>query len=538
MRINRRTGEVVHGVTQYGPLVGGRPVYPLLNGLPVTVRGGEWDWLFDHVIAGPGTLNPDTSVLADYRIYQINLVTRAIAVLDPRGANHFIANGNGVWAANGDTTYFDSTGAPERPNTLAVAISASGQIAAIPFFSNEPRGGDFDGETLVTDQQYVKCARTPRGLWTTRWIEGLGLCLELNHSGQGLIVHNDAHDYYPDVVFMDGRLIVYTSYDAGDITPRVYTFDPSQAIARLPVVRPFRWPVFVGVMDDAALAAPANTPPIGPLYPSWWADWEYGEDHDETDAQICGGATRPRGHYSPPDHRERMLKNLLPGDAILTPAFRRLGEPISEFRARIKADLQVLVPLGHPLEVVAHIGDRDIFTEDEILECFPVWRDLFDVSPLIRGIRFYPWDRRDGPKKHPALIAEVSAFVAASPGVPEWTAPVDPPAPKPPKPPVPPSPPPPPAPPPAPVPKETIVKTFIDPTPIPTLEVTEEAHGDKFALKKTNGKYFGIDSEGKVTEADSAGVDQLADKTDKGYVFTNDFRGHKTNLVQLAQVKK
>ncbi len=82
------------------------------------------------------------------------------------------------------------------------------------------------------------------------------------------------------------------------------------------------------------------------------------------------------------------------------------------------------------------------------------------------------------------------------------------------------------------------MRTVIDPTPLVVLEVTEEKHGDKYALKKRNGKYFGIDSEGHVTENDHADADQLCDKTDRGYLFTNTFNGgYRTNLIQFAQVK-
>lgn len=244
MRINRRTGRIVHGVTQYGPRVDGVKVGP------PELRGGEWDWLSDTVIAGPGTIDPNPNAPStSWHIYRLDLETNELTVLDFRtrsfiqmdevdqdslliGANHFIANGHGVWAANGAAAYHDSTGKTD-PATLAVAISASGVIATVPYFSYEPRGGDFDGDILVTDQQYVKVARTPQGLWRTRWVEGLGSCLELNDSGRGIHYSTGDRDFYPDVVSRDGQLIVYTSADAGDITPRRYDLDPAQSLVEL-----------------------------------------------------------------------------------------------------------------------------------------------------------------------------------------------------------------------------------------------------------------------------------------------------------------
>lgn len=80
------------------------------------------------------------------------------------------------------------------------------------------------------------------------------------------------------------------------------------------------------------------------------------------------------------------------------------------------------------------------------------------------------------------------------------------------------------------------MKTVVDLTPIVVVEVTEEPHGDKLALKLGNGQYYGVNHLGQKTEASVVGDDQLCEKVTRGYLFTNNFQGHKTFLVQFDQL--
>lgn len=184
-------------------------------------------------------------------------------------------------------------------------------------------------------------------------------------------------------------------------------------------VRPFPKGTYIGVFDDAIEVAPANTAPIGPRYPKNWVDLEYAETHDLTHEETWGHAARPRWIYAPPSHRGQLTANLLPGDEIWTPAYRQKGEALSTFRLRVAQDVIALELTYHqPIEIVAGACDFSVLSEAECLDCFPVYRDLYDLSPLICGVRFFAWDRRNGVSAHPSFVPWIDAFVAASPGIP------------------------------------------------------------------------------------------------------------------------
>jgi hypothetical protein len=155
-----------------------------------------------------------------------------------------------------------------------------------------------------------------------------------------------------------------------------------------------------------------------------WKDCEYDDDH--------GITTWPDRHglcafaYAPPGHRSQ-LDRLLPGDVILTPAYRLHGESLDTFRLRVTRDIIALSSFFEcEVIVVAGAGQTSDMTETERLECFPVYRQLADL-PEVEGIAFFSWKRAQLHKGMPEWIA---AFAAASPDLPDFSLPVPPPVPQ------------------------------------------------------------------------------------------------------------
>ena len=210
--------------------------------------------------------------------------------------------------------------------------------------------------------------------------------------------------------------------DGGPVPPPLPQPEPPPVI-----VAPFPRPMYVGVFDDKTGDAPANTAAIGPTYPLQWVDLEYAETHDLPLDTVWAAAVRPRWVYAPPAHRTSLVTYLSAGDEIWTPAYRDQGESLAAFEARLAEDLDFLATFfKHPLEIVCGAYDRGFLTEQECLECFPVYRRLCDVSPLIHGVRFFAYSRGNGVAKYPSFRPWLEAFAAASPGVPSVNIPVPP----------------------------------------------------------------------------------------------------------------
>ena len=189
------------------------------------------------------------------------------------------------------------------------------------------------------------------------------------------------------------------------------------------VVAPFNRLMNIGTFGDADGSAPHNVPSIGPIYPDPWLDWEYMETHGFTKAQIDAevAKVRARGqgvwHYSPPDHRSQLSAYLKAGDVIFTNAYRMAGESISGFEERITAELLGTLTYGFPVELVCGSTVFNGLTEYQALECFPVYRELADLSVRIRGLRFFSWAQNSGGAKfHPAMHPWLEAYLEASPG--------------------------------------------------------------------------------------------------------------------------
>jgi len=182
-------------------------------------------------------------------------------------------------------------------------------------------------------------------------------------------------------------------------------------------VEPFGRLMNIGVFGDAQGDAPHNQPAIGPIYPPNWIDHEYAEDHGIDIDALCDSAPRPLIHYAPPSHRSHLAANLQSGDVIWTPAYRAPGESLTAFEERVTAELLSTLNYGYPVELVCGATVFHGLTEQQALECFPLYRDWADVSFRIQGFRFFSWAQNSGGAKfHPAMQPWLSAYLAASPG--------------------------------------------------------------------------------------------------------------------------